>query len=359
MKNPIASACMFAGLLCFSTAPAMAQQRETVVVDDAREVLTEIMSIPASGIPASLLANAQGIVIVPDLVKGGFVVGLRHGRGVVMVRDERGFWRPPSFVSLTGGSVGWQIGLQVTDIVLVFKTRSSVQNLLRGKFTLGADAAAAAGPVGREAAAATDTQLLAEIFTWSRSRGLFAGVSLDGSVLQIDYDANRAFYNGANVTDPTQPIPVPSSAVSLMRQVGYYTGTPGESLAATPLTGPIRAPTAAAPGSTTAAAVLSDLQAFRQQLATASLRLHTILDANWKSYLAMPAEIYAGDRPPSAQAMQQTLGRFDAIARDPQYVRLTQREEFRATHQWLTRYTAASTATARNTPTLAPPAQPK
>ncbi len=116
------------------------------------------MAIPASGIPASLLANAQGIVIIPDLVKGGFVLGVRHGRGIVMVRDERGFWRPPSFVTLTGGSVGWQIGLQVTDIILVFKTRSSVQGLLRGKFTLGADAAAAAGPVGREAAAATDTR---------------------------------------------------------------------------------------------------------------------------------------------------------------------------------------------------------
>ena len=186
-----------------------AQYRETVIVDDSRDVLNEIMAIPASGIPASLLANAQGIVIIPDLVKGGFVVGVRHGRGIVMVRDERGFWRPPSFVTLTGGSVGWQIGLQVTDIVLVFKTRSSVQGLLRGKFTLGADAAAAAGPVGREAAAATDAQLLAEIFTWSRSRGLFAGVSLDGSVLQIDQPANAAFYNGANVTDPTRPFPFP------------------------------------------------------------------------------------------------------------------------------------------------------
>ena len=210
------------------------QYRETVIVNDARDVLNEIMSIPATGIPASLLANAQGIVIIPDLVKGGFVLGVRHGRGIVMVRDERGFWRPPAFVTLTGGSVGWQIGVQVTDIVLVFKTRSSVQGLLRGKFTLGADAAAAAGPVGREAAAATDTQLMAEIFTWSRSRGLFAGVSLDGSALQIDPAGNTAFYGGANVTDPTQAIPVPASAIALMRQVGYYTGTPGESLTAAP-----------------------------------------------------------------------------------------------------------------------------
>ena len=242
MKTSLGCACTIAAVLLLA-APARAQYRETVIVDDARDVLNEIMAIPASGIPASLLANAQGIVIIPDLVKGGFVVGLRHGRGVVMVRDERGFWRPPSFVTLTGGSIGWQIGLQVTDIVLVFKTRSSVQGLLHGKFTLGADAAAAAGPVGREAAAATDAQLLAEIFTWSRSRGLFAGVSLDGSVLQIDQAGNAAFYRGTNVTDPSQAIPVPASGIALMRQVAYYTGAPGESLSATPLAPvPTRAP---------------------------------------------------------------------------------------------------------------------
>ena len=346
---------MIAGLLLLAAAPAGVQYRETVIVDDSRDVLSEIMAIPASGIPASLLANAQGIVIIPDLVKGGFVVGVRHGRGIVMVRDERGFWRPPSFVTLTGGSVGWQIGLLVTDIVLVFKTRSSVQGLLSGKFTLGADAAAAAGPVGREAAAATDAQLLAEIFTWSRSRGLFAGVSLDGSVLQIDHAANTAFYNGANVTDPNQSIPVPASAIALMRLVGYHTGTPGESLSAAPLTAvPTRAvmPVGAAPAP--APAAVGDLQVTRQQLAAASLRLHTILDGNWRTYLAMPAEVYAGDRPVNVESLQQTLGRFDAVARDPRYALLAQRAEFRSTHDWLQRYVAASTATARNTPTLAP-----
>ena len=346
---------MVAATLLLAATSVRGQYRETVIVDDSRDVLNEIMAISASGIPASLLANAQGIVIIPDLVKGGFVVGVRHGRGIVMVRDERGSWRPPSFVTLTGGSVGWQIGLQVTDIVLVFKTRSSVQGLLRGKFTLGADAAAAAGPVGREAAAATDAQLLAEIFTWSRSRGLFAGVSLDGSVLQIDNTANAAFYGGANVTDPSQSIPVPAAAIALMRQVGYYTGTPGESLSATPQAGvPTRAPTpAGAVAAPQAAPGVADLQAVRQQLAAASLGLHTILDNNWRSYLAMPPEVYAGDRPAPMDKLQQTLVHFDAVVRDPQYALLAQRAEFRATQQWLTRYIAASTATARNTPTRA------
>ena len=335
MKRSIVCGCTIVGLLLLAVSPAWAQYRETVIVDDSRDVLNEIMGIPASGIPASLLANAQGIVIIPDLVKGGFILGVRHGRGIVMVRDERGFWRPPSFVTLTGGSVGWQIGLQVTDIVLVFKTRSSVQGLLHGKFTIGANAAAAAGPVGREAAAATDTQLLAEIFTWSRSRGLFAGVSLDGSALEIDTKGNAAFYGGANVTDPNQAIPVPASAINLMRQVGYYTGTPGESLSATPLTAapvrPRRHRSGRARGHRRAApaAGVADLQATRQQLAAASLRLHTILDANWQSYLGMPAEIYAGDRPASIQSLQQTLGRFDAVSRDPQFALLAQRAEFR------------------------------
>ena len=252
----------------------------------------------------------------------------------------------------------------MTDIVLVFKTRSSVQGLLSGKFTLGADAAAAAGPVGREAAAATDAQLLAEIFTWSRSRGLFAGVSLDGSVLQIDQAANAAFYHGANVTDPSQPIPVPPSGIALMRQVGYYTGTPGESLSAAPPaagadSGPPPARRPSRPPRRRLPVAVADLQALRQQLAAASLRLHTILDGNWQSYLAMPAEVYAGDRPANAQSLQQTLGRFDAVARNPQYALLAQRAEFRATHEWLTRYVAASTATARNTPTPAPPCPPR
>jgi len=345
---------------------ARAQYRENVVVDDAREVIAEIMAIPASGIPASLLANAQGIVIVPDLVKGSFVVGARYGRGIVMVRDDRGFWRPPSFVTLAGGSFGWQIGLQVTDIILVFKTRSSVQGLLRGKFTVGADAAAAAGPVGREAAAATDTELRAEIYTYSRSRGLFAGVSLDGSALQIDHTANAAYYQGRNVTDPTQSIPVPASAIALMRLVGYYTGTPGESLtvnpAAPPPGTPASARTAPPPAvavnvPTPAAPTLADLQAMRQQLAAASLRLHTVLDANWRTYLDLPGEVYAGDRPANAANLQQALSRFDGIARDPKYATLSQRVEFRATHEWLQRYASATTATAsaRNSETLAAP----
>jgi lipid-binding SYLF domain-containing protein len=363
MKSTFFIAFVLAAFAAFKVELAHAQQRENVVVNDAREVLSEIMAIPVNGIPASLLADAQGIVIVPDLVKGGFVVGARYGRGVVMVRDERGFWRPPAFVTMAGGSVGWQIGVQVTDIILVFKTKSSVQNLMRGKFTLGADAAAAAGPVGREAAAATDAELRAEIYTYSRSRGLFAGVSLDGSALSIDHTANAAFYQGTDVTDPSRQVPVPPSAISLMRLVGYYTGTPGESLkpgAASPP--PANQPVAGAPAPvinvpTPAAPTLADVQATRQQLAAASLRLHTILDANWRGYLDLPGDVYAGDRPPNIATLKPALDRFDGVSRDPRYVQLANRVEFRATHEWLQRYvsTANATATAQNASAAALP----
>jgi len=148
-------------IACGIAAPVCAQTREAATVEESRQVLNEIMALPAKGIPESLLSNAQGIVIVPGLLKGSFVVGVRYGRGVVLVRDDSGAWRPPSFVSLTGGSFGYQIGVQSTDIILVFKTRSSINGLLAGKFTVGADAAAAAGPIGREAAAATDASLKA------------------------------------------------------------------------------------------------------------------------------------------------------------------------------------------------------
>ena len=131
---------------------------------------------------------------VRPLVKLGFIVGGRHGTGVLLVRDKEGKWSSPLFVSITGGSIGWQVGAQSTDVLLVFKSRKSVEGIKKGKFTLGADAAVAAGPVGRSVEAATDVKLKAEIYSYSRSRGLFAGISLEGAALQIDADANASFY---------------------------------------------------------------------------------------------------------------------------------------------------------------------
>lgn len=350
MKTSTVFVLPLVGLLFLSAAPLLGQVRESVTVDDAGQVLDEIMKIPARGIPASLLSDAQGIVIIPDLLKGSFILGVRHGSGVVLVRDQRGAWRPPAFVSLTGGSVGWQIGVQVTDIILVFKTRNSVQGLLRGKFTLGADAAAAAGPVGREAAAATDTSLKAEIYSYSRSRGLFAGVSLDGSVVQIDHAANAVYYNGANVTDPSQTIPLPPSAVALLDRMSRYTAVPAVGVP-TPAIAPVAVPAVPA-----AAPVRNNIEETRRQLAESSLRLSRVLDNAWKAYLTLPPEIYTGQGLPNPTALNQTLNRFNTVAQDPRYQTLTQRAEFQTTRDLLTKYSAAASGTA---PTLAIPSPPR
>ncbi|GAB3028499.1 MULTISPECIES: lipid-binding SYLF domain-containing protein [Oleiagrimonas] len=162
-------------------------------------VLAQIQQAPDKAIPQELLRNAKAIVVVPDVVKAGLIFGGQHGRGLVSVRTANGTWSNPVFVSLTGGSIGFQAGVSATDVVLVFRTQRGVDSLVDGKFTLGVDAAAAAGPVGRNAHASTDAQFKAEIYSYSRSRGLFAGVSLNGSVLRIDYDADAAVY-GPGIT---------------------------------------------------------------------------------------------------------------------------------------------------------------
>ncbi|MDJ0653055.1 MAG: lipid-binding SYLF domain-containing protein [Xanthomonadales bacterium] len=189
---------LLAGLLLHQPVLGSAAERITIL-EDAMDVMTEINQIPEEGIPESLLRGAEAIAIVPRVVKAGFVVGGRRGKGVIAVRDSRGAWSRPSFITLTGGSVGFQAGVQSSDVILVFKSRRSVEDLVRGKFTLGGDASVAAGPVGREARAATDLELKSEIYSYSRSRGLFAGVSLEGAALSIDHDANEEVY-GVGVT---------------------------------------------------------------------------------------------------------------------------------------------------------------
>jgi lipid-binding SYLF domain-containing protein len=166
---------------------------------NAVRVLNEIMQAPDKSIPRDLLRDAKAIAVIPDMVKAGFIFGGRRGEGLISVKSRDGTWSNPSFITMTGGSIGFQAGVSSTDVVLVFRTQRGVDSIVDGKFTLGADAAAAAGPVGRNASASTDGQFKAEIYSYSRSRGLFAGVALDGSALRIDYDANAAVY-GAGVT---------------------------------------------------------------------------------------------------------------------------------------------------------------
>jgi lipid-binding SYLF domain-containing protein len=198
MMRP-AFALLFAACLALGAPRPAAAADEIARAGEAVRVLEEIMRAPDRRLPDKLLRDAEAVAVIPDVVKAGFVVGGRFGRGLIAVRAADGTWSNPSFLSITGGSVGFQAGVQSTDVVLVFRTRRGVDSVVNGKFTLGADAAIAAGPVGRNASASTDAQLKAEIYSYSRSRGLFAGVALDGAVLAIDHDANEAVF-GANVT---------------------------------------------------------------------------------------------------------------------------------------------------------------
>ncbi|GAB2500314.1 hypothetical protein GCM10027266_18610 [Arenimonas alkanexedens] len=193
---PLAAA--LALLLAF-TAPVHAGEKEDAKAADAARVLAEIMRIPETAVPEKMFTDAYAIAVIPDVVKAGLVLGGRGGKGLISVRSADGTWSPPSFMKLGGGSIGFQAGVQSSDIILVFRSPRGVDGIVNGKFTLGADASVAAGPVGRTAQAATDEQLKAEIYSYSRARGLFAGVALDGTVLRIDHRANQRAY-GPNTT---------------------------------------------------------------------------------------------------------------------------------------------------------------
>jgi len=205
--------------------PAHAADKATLDgrLEDAATVLNEVMGTPDKGIPQSILSGASCVVVIPHYKKGAFVVGAQYGKGVATCRTGRG-WSAPVFVRLEGGSFGWQIGGQSTDLVLVAMNEHGLQHMLASKFKLGADAAASAGPVGRNAQASTDASMHAEFLTYSRSRGLFAGLDLDGTVLSQDGDDMREFY-GANI--PFQgvlkgDVPTPQDARPFVRTVARY-----------------------------------------------------------------------------------------------------------------------------------------
>lgn len=180
--------------------PAAAATKEERRVQDSTDVLDQLIRIPEQSIPPALLSRAYAVAVIPSVIKIGFGLGARRGKGVLVVRQKDGSWSNPSFVTLTGGSFGFQVGAQSTDIILVFKTRKSVDGIANGKLTLGADASVAAGPVGRHTGVATDLKFKAEVYSYSRSRGLFAGVALEGAGMTMDRKANAAFYGSASIT---------------------------------------------------------------------------------------------------------------------------------------------------------------
>jgi lipid-binding SYLF domain-containing protein len=206
-------------LTTFAVMPAGAQQTEIHRVQDAQDVFQVLAAVPEHDVPAALIRQVQGIAIIPNVQRVGFIIGGQHGRGVLVARGADGSWSRPLFLTLAGGSVGFQIGIQSADIVLFFRTKDSVDRVLRGKYTIGVDASLAAGSLGRDAAAVTDQDLRAEIYSYSRTRGIFAGVAIQGASLEVDYDANALYY-GKEISKPVDVLegiglPNPPTAVQL------------------------------------------------------------------------------------------------------------------------------------------------
>jgi hypothetical protein len=272
------------------------------------------------------------------MIRGAFVVGVQHGRGVILIRDAQRNWQPPRMIQINGGSIGYQIGVQATDLILVFRTAQSVQNLLSRTIKIGADASAAAGPIGRSASAGTDLQLKAEILSYSRSRGAFAGVSIDGSSIALDPGTEAGYYR--------QPGVIPASAAQLIHAVTAYSAP---EQAAAPPPG-VNAPIVAAPPSAP-----NDIEAARQQLDAASRQLAAILDDNWKQYLALPADVYIPNQSPNPQTIQQAISRYEDLARRPEYTALHTRPEYQETRRLLWRLSELQQA---RTPSLQLPPPP-
>ena len=206
--------------------PMFAKDAEPVKrLNEAAMVLTEVMSAPDKGIPQDMLENAHCVVIVPNLKTAAFLVGGKYGKGVMSCRNKnRSGWSAPGTVRIEGGSVGFQIGGSSTDLVMLIMNERGVDKLLSSKFTLGGEGSVAAGPVGRTATAQTDAQMKAEILSYSRSQGLFAGLALEGATLRVDMDDNRALYGRKieNREIVTSGVAAPKSAGKLLALLNKY-----------------------------------------------------------------------------------------------------------------------------------------
>jgi SH3 domain-containing YSC84-like protein 1 len=202
MRNSLVLLLLFCFLMCFQVAISATTDDDTKTadvtkasgrVDAAGTVLDEIQAAPDKGIPQEVLGSAECVAVVPSLLNGGFVFGARYGRGVASCRTPKG-WSAPAFFTIGGGSFGLQIGAQATDVIMLIMNKGGMDHLLASQFKLGADASVAAGPVGRHAAADTDWKMRAQVLTYSRSRGLFAGLELSGAVIKQDKSSTRDFY---------------------------------------------------------------------------------------------------------------------------------------------------------------------
>ena len=210
--------------------PMLAANDAVKRLQDSATVLSEVMATPDKAIPQDLLNSADCIVVVPGVKKAAFIVGAKYGRGFISCRNENGVgWSAPGGVRVEGGSFGFQIGGSETDVIMLIKNRRGAEKLMKDKVTLGADASVAGGPVGRTSSAETDAMMHAEILTWSRSRGLFAGVALNGATLRPDDDTNRDLY-GSSMPEKDivfGNVPPPAGAQPLLTELNRYSSRKG------------------------------------------------------------------------------------------------------------------------------------
>ena len=201
-RNPKLRVILALAMLAASSAEA--QPSAAVQLQKASDLIHAFTDAGGDSIPPELLERARGMAIIPDVFRGGFILGARRGRGILSLRMDDGSWSNPAFVTLTGGSIGWQIGAESTDIVLIFANENAVKNISSGKFTLGGAASAVAGPLRREASSTMTFR--AEVYGYLRSRGLYAGAAFQGARLDIDEDLGRAFYQGFSGVRPLGPM---------------------------------------------------------------------------------------------------------------------------------------------------------
>ena len=340
---------VFLVLSCWAVAvtPAVAQSPLDDSVNESAKALREIMAVPLKCIPHALLHEAQGVAIVPGMKKAGLIIGMEHGKGVLLTRDDNGLWRAPVFITLTGGSLGLQAGVQTSDLFLVFKTKSGVDRTFKGRVTIGTDLAVAAGPVGRDTLIANDGSLKADIVSYSRSRGLFAGLAINGATLHIDHQANTTYY--AARPGQAQPF-IPASAATLVQlATSYDPPLPLVVPAAAVVAKELAPPLVAAP---------DDRETVRQQLVAAALRLQPLLDPTWQKYLALPAEVFTGHPLPQGGSFDTFLQRYRVVANDPRYCTLTEHHEFQDTLALLRRYAAFTQPPSTGTLSLPMPPGP-
>lgn len=251
-------------IACAMTTGAVAGERQDGRLLTSTQVLSELMHMPEQNIPTWLMERAYAVAVIPTVIKVGLGIGGRRGKGVLVIRKDTGGWSNPVFINLTGGSFGFQVGVQSTDVVLVFTSKQSIEGIVGGKVTLGADASVAAGPVGRQSSAATDIGLTAQVYSYSRASGLFAGVALDGSAITIDGSSNESFYKKPGILAseiiradaPAAPAPADQFIAAVQRSA-----TPGQRPAA-PTSAPAAPAPTEAPASTASSSAPSGAQTY-------------------------------------------------------------------------------------------------